>query len=127
MPVLGSWLVDYGKTRDEKNAKTLDEILMGVVPDYFRYWGKAKPGENGGASYHLLPYHCLDVAAVAACWWKRSPAISGQFTRITGLPEEQARAWVLFFIALHDYGKFDIRFQLKARSAWQDLNTDVVG
>lgn len=27
---------------------------------YFKYWGKAgKDGEG----YHLLPYHCLDVAA----------------------------------------------------------------
>ena len=30
------------------------------IPSYYRYWGKtAKDG-----SYHLLPYHCLDVAAV---------------------------------------------------------------
>jgi CRISPR-associated endonuclease/helicase Cas3 len=30
------------------------------VPLYFRYWGKAeKEGER-----YLLPYHCLDVAAV---------------------------------------------------------------
>jgi CRISPR-associated endonuclease/helicase Cas3 len=28
---------------------------------YFRYWGKA---EKDGAGYHLLVYHCLDVAAV---------------------------------------------------------------
>jgi len=27
---------------------------------YFRYWGKA---EKDGVGYHLLPYHCLDVAA----------------------------------------------------------------
>ena len=29
--------------------------------DYFKYWGKASK-EDG--SCHLLPYHCLDVAAV---------------------------------------------------------------
>ena len=33
------------------------------VPSYFRYWGKA---EKDGPGYHLLPYHCLDVAAVLA-------------------------------------------------------------
>ncbi len=27
----------------------------------YRYWGKA---EKDGEGYHLLPYHCLDVAAV---------------------------------------------------------------
>jgi CRISPR-associated endonuclease/helicase Cas3 len=32
---------------------------------YFKYWGKARKRENGdGYDYHLLPYHCLDVAAV---------------------------------------------------------------
>lgn len=30
---------------------------------YFQYWGKA---EKDGPGYHLLPYHCLDVAAVGA-------------------------------------------------------------
>lgn len=32
------------------------------VPRYFRYWGKA---EKDGSRYHLLPYHCLGVAAVS--------------------------------------------------------------
>ena len=32
---------------------------------YWRYWGKARPANEHGAQYHLLPYHCLDVAAVA--------------------------------------------------------------
>ena len=31
----------------------------------YRYWGKA--GKDG--SYHLLPYHCLDVAAVGNQLW----------------------------------------------------------
>ena len=31
------------------------------VPGYLRYWGKT---EKDGNRYHLLPYHCLDVAAV---------------------------------------------------------------
>lgn len=34
--------------------------------NYFRYWGKA---EKDGSGYHLLPYHCLDVAAVKAIGW----------------------------------------------------------
>ncbi len=32
------------------------------LSSYYRYWGKA---EKEGPGYHLLPYHCLDVAAVA--------------------------------------------------------------
>jgi len=31
-----------------------------VTDTYFKYWGKA---EKDGSGYHLLPYHCLDVAA----------------------------------------------------------------
>jgi len=30
----------------------------------YRYWGKARSGDETGPEYHLLPYHCLDVAAV---------------------------------------------------------------
>jgi len=37
------------------------------------------------------------------------------------MPIEQLRAWVLFFVALHDYGKFDVRFQLRARHIWEGL------
>lgn len=37
-------------------------------------------------------------------------------------PEEQMRAWVLFFLGLHDIGKFDVRFQLKAREAFDALH-----
>lgn len=77
------------------------------MDSYFRYWGKT--AENG--SYHLLPYHCLDVAAVTAVWWKSSTTIRRSFCR--NADEEQVRAWLLFFCVLHDYGKFDLRFQLK--------------
>lgn len=34
---------------------------MTETPTYYRYWGKA---DRDGVGYHLLPYHCLDVAAV---------------------------------------------------------------
>ena len=41
---------------------------------YFRYWGKA---ERDGERYHLLPYHCLDVAAVTGYWCLPVPRTSG--------------------------------------------------
>ena len=92
------------------------------MENYFKYWGKASK-EDG--SYHLLPYHCLDVAAVSDMWWQHSPNIRRSFTKSTGLTETQARAWVLFFIALHDYGKFDLRFQRKAPEAWKQVNPEL--
>ncbi|WP_305856485.1 CRISPR-associated helicase/endonuclease Cas3 [Balneatrix alpica] len=88
-----------------------------------RYWGKArKPEEQAGEAYHLLPYHCLDVASVAAYWWDHSPALRHLFCMQQIHTEAEVRAWVLFFIALHDLGKFDIRFQCKARASWRALN-----
>ena len=76
-------------------------------------WKKLAAGETL-AGYHLLPYHCLDVAAVAEIWWEATPSIQQSFVNTASLSPQQARAWVLFFIALHDYGKLDMRFQLKA-------------
>lgn len=93
--------------------------MDGSVPSYFRYWGKA---EKEGEGYHLLPYHCLDVAAVVSVWWNASSAIRRSFFLQESCPEEQLRAWLLFFTALHDYGKFDLRFQLKVRNAWGELH-----
>jgi CRISPR-associated endonuclease/helicase Cas3 len=95
-----------------------DEEEMSNLPDYFRYWGKA---EKDGNRYHLLPYHCLDVAAVAAAWWKSSRSIRRSFYSVSDLSEEQIKSWMLFFTALHDYGKFDVRFQLRVDSIWKNL------
>ena len=98
---------------------------MTDIPAYFRYWGKAKPSTEEGPQYHLLPYHSLDVAAVADLWWNQSPAIRRSFMQYSGnLSTTQMKAWVIFFIALHDYGKFDIRFQRKAIPVWETLQVD---
>ncbi len=100
-------------------------------PAYFRYWGKAKkPGQEAtGAEYHLLPYHSLDVAAVASMWWDSSPVIRQRFTNISHGNEQQTLAWLQFFIALHDLGKFDVRFQQKVpellKSLWADAGLDL--
>ena len=87
---------------DKENQKT-----------YFKYWGKARKTENGNIEYHPLVYHSLDVAVVAGEWWEKSKAIRNSFIQETGFSERQAKAWVQFFIALHDIGKIDIRFQNK--------------
>ena len=92
---------------------------------YYQYWGKAKANEGTGVAYHLLPYHCLDVVAVADIWWRSSPSIRRSFITSTCLSEKQARAWMMFFIALHDYGKFDLRFQRKAPEAWRQVNPEL--
>lgn len=83
----------------------------------YGYWGKAAQDECGGV--HLLPYHCLDVAAVAALWWETSASIRRSFLVLNGHShaEPQLRAWVLFFVALHDLGKGDAdRTSIRMRS-----------
>lgn len=93
-----------------------------------KYWGKADPAYPLEQKWHPLAYHCLDVAAVAASWWDASPAIQRTFLTAfscTQLQQNKLRAWILFFTALHDLGKFDVRFQLKApdalAAAWRPL------
>ena len=92
----------------------------------FQYWGKADEKYVGATSWHPLAYHCLDVSSVAVAWWDASPTIQRTFLASFNYPDsQQLRAWVTFFIALHDLGKFDVRFQLKApeslAAAWRRL------
>lgn len=96
----------------------------------FSYWGKADDQYAGEPKWHPLVYHCLDVAAVAASWWGAAPAMQRSFG--AAFSEAQSlqtlRAWVLFFVALHDLGKFDLRFQLKSAdalaAAWRPLGKE---
>lgn len=92
---------------------------MNSTPEFIaRYWGKANPNYPGEQTWHPLAYHMLDVAAVASAWWAACPALRGRFlAAFPNTPEQHLRAWVLFFVALHDLGKADIRFQLKAPEA----------
>lgn len=75
---------------------------------YYRYWGKASR-EDGG--YHLLPYHCLDVAAVGQVLLTQSPRLLKRLSRLTGMDEKSFIRWMIFFLALHDLGKFADGFQ----------------
>jgi len=89
---------------------------------HYLYWGKVKSDSgNDNKVCHLLIYHALDVAAVAARWWDTSPVVQNLLTP-PGENKKIIRAWLLFFIALHDIGKFEIRFQAKQLAVWQQLN-----
>jgi len=77
----------------------------------YRYWGKASKTD---ASFHLLVYHCLDVAAVAHHILDADAPLRG---RLGGLVPDMAPAdletLLVFFAALHDLGKFAPAFQHK--------------
>ena len=78
---------------------------------YFAYWGKARP-VNEAAFFHLLPYHCLDVAAIGRVYLQRSPALLSWLSDQLGFADKDALCdWVTFWLALHDLGKFSISFQ----------------
>ncbi|MFN0040838.1 MAG: CRISPR-associated helicase/endonuclease Cas3 [Burkholderiales bacterium] len=97
-----------------------ENLNITTSPLMFRYWGKADPNYPGTPKWHPLVYHCLDVAAVARTWWDLSPAIRRAFLAAfvqSDSATDQLQAWMLFFVAMHDLGKFDIRFQLKATDA----------
>ena len=85
-----------------------------------RYWGKAATA--GSPPYHLFALHSLDVTAVADCWLSRDSSLLASLARASQAGESELRAWLLFFIALHDLGKLDARFQLKAPAAARQLN-----
>lgn len=82
------------------------------MPDYWAYWGKADSQVDGG--HHLAVFHCLDVAAVSSAMVQRSPVLRRKLGGLMRLEEERVAATVAGLVALHDVGKFDVRFQMKA-------------
>jgi len=79
---------------------------------YWCYWGKARPTDSASAAFHLLPYHCLDVAAVAATYLAAAPGLRGWLAKSLGVTSEDTLvAWVSFWLCLHDLGKFSEAFQ----------------
>ncbi len=91
------------------------------MSNYHHYWGKARPATSVTAPYHLLPYHCLDVTAVAAELWDAAPHLRASFTDLLAQDEPTTRNLLLFLIACHDLGKFADAFQNLAPSVRQAL------
>lgn len=84
--------------------------MPALTKPYHRYWGKAKPADNG-SQYHLLAYHSLDVAAVGQLMLEQNLFGSDRF--ITKLCQSKASfiKTFSFLLALHDCGKFARGFQ----------------
>ncbi|TKI04083.1 CRISPR-associated helicase Cas3' [Martelella alba] len=82
------------------------------TPDYLRYWGKARKKQGSmGDDYHLLAYHCLDVAACGFLMVKRDFFGSKQVLASCGMSEEEGALWIAYLFACHDIGKFARGFQ----------------
>ncbi|HIJ95856.1 MAG TPA: CRISPR-associated helicase Cas3' [Desulfuromonadales bacterium] len=59
----------------------------------------------------MLPYHCLDVAAVGHALLSGDSALRHKFADATGLDESACCNWLVVMLALHDIGKFSESFQ----------------
>ena len=68
-------------------------------------------GQKDYAAYHLLPYHCLDVAAVGCVLLEQHPFLANRFEQLFGIPKAILFPWLKLLLALHDCGKFAESFQ----------------
>lgn len=78
---------------------------------YYRYWGKARSDDETGPAYHLLPYHCLDVAAVGKILLEKNLFLLKRLFRLSRIEKNTLKTILVFFLALHDLGKFSESFQ----------------
>ncbi len=77
--------------------------------DIYRYWGKYATQDS--CIWHLLPYHGLDVAAVGNELLRGDPQVFQKLVGAVPLRERYVHSLILFFLAVHDIGKFSGRFQ----------------
>jgi CRISPR-associated endonuclease/helicase Cas3 len=88
------------------------DVFPPAASAYWRYWGKAKPASAESAVCHLLPFHCLDVAAVAVEYLRRHHTLRAHFKAVLHVRDDQALyGWIAFWMGLHDLGKFSEAFQ----------------
>ncbi|AWH87654.1 CRISPR-associated helicase/endonuclease Cas3 [Limnobaculum parvum] len=81
-------------------------------PTYFRYWGKTRKSDNdGGDAYHLLPYHCLDVAACGYELVVNNRFHAADILGALGFSRDEGAKWFAYFLSWHDIGKFARGFQ----------------
>lgn len=78
------------------------------MKSYNRYWGKI---DKDSKRYHLLPYHCLDVAAVAWLLLDPEKPLCQRLASQLKIAPEHLQRWVAFILSLHDIGKFAVVFQ----------------
>jgi CRISPR-associated endonuclease/helicase Cas3 len=89
---------------------------------YFAYWGKARSDDESAQRYHLLAFHSLDVAACGEQLLRLPNFSLAALAADLGWPLAEVQRWFVFFLALHDVGKFARAFQ----GIVTDLSLDLV-
>jgi len=77
----------------------------------YQYWGKSAKGSGGQDNYHLLVYHCLDVAAAGNALLRNDDNLRSRLTSAISWSEKSVLSFTLFWLALHDLGKCSESFQ----------------
>ncbi|MDI4742677.1 CRISPR-associated endonuclease Cas3'', partial [Salmonella enterica subsp. enterica serovar Kentucky] len=96
--------------------------------DYLCYWGKTdKSTKNIICNYHLLAYHCLDVAACGKYIIKNNIFNSCNILKECNISGINAENWIIWFLASHDIGKFARGFQKYAEFPNSPLVSPVSG
>ena len=93
---------------------------------YHSYWAKTqKTLEGEPLKYHLLPYHLLDVAAVAWVLLERDTRLCSRLAQMAGMDSHSFRVWFTFLMGLHDVGKFSQTFQHLQESVVETINPNL--
>lgn len=87
----------------------------------FNNWGKSCSIEDKETNYHLLVYHCLDVAAVGTVLLEKDKLLAKKITELTGFNKEETLSLIPFLLTVHDLGKFSERFQNLKPELLQEL------
>ncbi|MEJ2419176.1 MAG: CRISPR-associated helicase Cas3', partial [Exilibacterium sp.] len=95
---------------------------VNIIRKYFHYWGKARPDSAAGSAYHLLPFHCLDVAAVGFRLLDGKSTLCGKLAAELRVSPETFQAVFAWCLSLHDLGKYARAFQ----NLVPDLSPDLV-
>ncbi|MEW5772485.1 MAG: CRISPR-associated helicase Cas3' [Thermodesulfobacteriota bacterium] len=80
---------------------------------YLCYWGKSQSLQlkADNSQYHLLAYHCLDVAAVGEALLAADALWRRRLERLAGPDAAAVASLAVFLFGLHDLGKFATSFQ----------------
>ncbi len=82
------------------------------MKSYYKYWGKAQKQDGGTYKYHLLPYHCLNVAAVGVVLAELDNARVIALQKIAAILQIKIASLIAIVLSIHDLGKFAKTFQV---------------
>lgn len=87
-----------------------------------KYWGKYRKDSDGREFFHLLPWHCLDVAAVGYWMVKDNIFSIRDFLSELGIREpEKAQGFFAWLLCWHDIGKYSLSFQQAVDTSHPDF------